>query len=67
MEQYDEPLTVFQDSLPNRKTRDSYERKLTQFFKFLNLEGELKSQSAKFTTNAKIPSVQRVYIILDVL
>jgi len=35
MEQYDEPLTVFQDSLPNRNTRDIYERKLAQFFKFL--------------------------------
>lgn len=53
MEQYDEPLTVFQDSLPNSTTRKSYERKLAQFFKFLNLEGDLKLQSTKFTDNAK--------------
>ena len=54
MEVYDEPLTVFRDSLSNPMTRDRYERRLEAFFKFLDLAGDtLQSRCQTFVTKAK--------------
>ena len=54
MEEYDDPLTMFQDALANSLTRDRYEKRLGQFFTFLHLEGEtLQSKASNFATRCK--------------
>jgi integrase len=55
MENYDDdPLTIFQDALSNPLTRNRYEKRLDQFFKFSNLEGEtLQSRAQTFNIRAK--------------
>jgi len=54
MEMYDDPLTVFRDALPNLLTRDTYERRLEKFFKFLDLQGNgLESIAQTFVVKAK--------------
>lgn len=55
MENYDDdPLTLFEDALSNPLTRDRYEKRLAQFFNFLNLEGEtLQEKTQTFNIEAK--------------
>jgi hypothetical protein len=54
MEPRDEPLTIFRDALPNLVTRDRYEKRLDQFFEFMNLKGEtLESRARLFATKCK--------------
>ncbi|MFQ5970620.1 MAG: hypothetical protein ACE5J2_09035 [Nitrososphaerales archaeon] len=54
MEDYDDPLTMFRDALSNPITRDRYENRLEQFFRFLNTEGEnLQRKAQLFTDNSK--------------
>ena len=45
MKQRDDPLTMFRDALPNLVTRDRYEKRLGQFFEFMNLKGDTSMQS----------------------
>jgi len=47
-----DPLTEFYDSIKNPLTRDRYEKRLSLFFKYLNLEGDLTAQAITFTKRA---------------
>lgn len=50
----DDPLTIFRDALPNSLTRDRYEKRLDQFFKFLALEGKtLEQKSQNFAEKSR--------------
>ncbi len=48
MEEYDDPLTLFQDAIANQLTRDRYEKRLDQFLKFLNTLGETLQVRAEY-------------------
>lgn len=48
-----DPLTEFFDSIKSKLTRDSYTKKLGLFFRFLKLDGDLKTQAREFTDRAK--------------
>lgn len=49
-----DPLKEFYDSIRNPLTKDRYEKRLAQFFKYLKLEGTLKEQAREFARKAKI-------------
>lgn len=54
MEEFDDPLTLFKDALPNHLTRDRYEHRLDLFFKFLEIDGDsLEQRSVNFTKKSK--------------
>ena len=54
MEEYDEPLTLFEDALPNHLTRDRYVHRLDLFFKFLEIDGDtLEERARNFTIKSK--------------
>jgi len=54
MEQRDDPLTMFRDALSNPVTRDRYEKRLEQFFGFMNLKGEsMQSRAQYFASKCK--------------
>ncbi|QLH11285.1 hypothetical protein [Nitrosarchaeum sp. AC2] len=56
MEEFDDPLMLFQDALPNRLTRDRYEHRLDLFFKFLEIDGDSPEIRAEnFTKKAVDP------------
>jgi hypothetical protein len=53
MEEYDDPLTMFRDAIVSSVTRDRYEKRLDQFFKFLNMEGTLESKAIDFAAKCR--------------
>lgn len=54
MEKIDSAMTLFRDALPNAITRKTYERRLGNFFKFLEIDGEsLEEKGEVFAQNSK--------------
>lgn len=54
MEEFDDPLMLFKDALPNHLTRDRYEHRLDLFFKFLEIDGDsLEIRAENFTKKSK--------------
>ena len=58
-----DPLTEFFDALQNSLTRKYYERKLSIFFEFLKLEGDLKTQARSFAGKAKLDNAWATFQI----
>ncbi|MFI5421029.1 MAG: hypothetical protein ACHQ1H_08695, partial [Nitrososphaerales archaeon] len=48
-----DPLTEFFDAIKNPLTKNSYQKRLTLFFNYLKLEGDLKTQARTFAKKAK--------------
>lgn len=53
MNYYDDPITMFRDALPNKVTRQKYERRLIQFFEFIEMKGDLDEQSKQFVESSQ--------------
>jgi len=54
MEEIDSAMTLFRDALPNVVTRKTYERRLNNFFKFLEIDCEsLEEKGEIFAQNSK--------------
>ena len=60
-----EPLQEFFDAIRNPITKDRYERRLGQFFKWLKIEGDLKQQSRSFAEQADKDPKWATYTIND--
>jgi len=44
---------MFREALPNKTTRQKYERRLIQFFEFIEMKGDLDEQSKKFVESSQ--------------
>lgn len=67
MDYYDDPMTLFKDALPNLITQEKYQRRLAQFFNFIELEGELESQAKSFVLQSEKDPKWTVSVILRYL
>jgi len=53
MEYYDDPMILFRDALPNKVTRQKYERRLAQFFDYLKLDGDIDTRAKQFVQSSQ--------------
>jgi len=59
-----DPLTEFFEAIRNPLTRDRYEKRLGQFFRWIKIDGsDLKSQAKSFSTKAKKDSQWSTFVI----
>lgn len=67
MDYYDDPMTLFKDALPNLTTREKYQRRLAQFFNFMELKGNLESQAKSFVSKSQKDPRWTVSVIMKYL